>query len=142
MSENLQEVGGIVTVQFVWRIPEGDYLRALFDAEILLSDPKSEKYVVRLDEWRAGRQESPEGKMRPLADVSREYWALVARLAGQRISLSFEASSAKALWLRLETLTGEHNYFRRLNELPPAMEDQLDKLPLENIFSSTKRGSS
>jgi hypothetical protein len=141
MSENLREVGEMVTVQFACRIPEGDYLRALFNAQIMLVEQKSEKYVVRLDEWLAGRQESSDGQMRPLADVSRDYWALVARLSGQRISLSFEASSAKALWLRLETLTGEHNYFRRLNELPPAMEAQLDNLPLEKIFSSTERES-
>ena len=136
MPESLHDIGEILTIQFVWRIPEGDYLRALFGAEVLLVDLKSEKYVVRLDEWRAGRQESPDGQLRPLADVSRDYWALVARLSGQRISLSFEASDGRALWLRLETLTGEHNYFRRLNELPPAIASKFDNLPLEEIFSS------
>ena len=142
MHESLHDIGEILTIQFVWRTPEGDYLRALFGAEVLFVDHKSEKYVVRLDEWRAGRQESPDGHMRPLADVSRDYWALVARLSGQRISLSFEASGARALWLRLETLTGEHNYFRRLNELPPANASKLDNLPLEEIFSSTERRTS
>lgn len=141
MPESLHNVGEIITIQYVWRTPEGDYLRALFSAEVLLVDHKSEKYVVRLVEWRAGRQESPGGHLRPLADVSRDYWALVARLPGQRISLSFEASGSKALWLRLETLTGEHNYFRRLNELPPAIKSKLDNLPLEEIFSSTERGT-
>jgi hypothetical protein len=29
------------------------------------------------------------------------------------------------LWLRLETLTGEHNFFSRLNELPPQLAELL-----------------
>ncbi len=129
MKDAPHETGQLIIVQFVWRITDGDLLRAIFDAEVQKIDQRSEKFVVQLDNWLAGRQESPDGVMRPLEDVSRENWALVARLPGQRISLSFEASGGRPLWLRYETLTGEHNFFRRLNELPPAIKLKLADIP-------------
>ena len=134
MSEQILHPGDRLNIQFVWRIPGDDLMRAVFEAEIQYADQLSEKYVVLLNAWIAGRQESPLGDMRSLAEVSREYWALVARLSGQRVSLSYEAADGRPLWLRFETLTGDHNFFRRLNELPPAIEAQLDELPLKEIF--------
>ena len=131
MTEASHKIGQVINIQFVWRIPEGDFLRAVFDGEVQKIDQLSEKYVVQLDNWKAGRQESPEGAMRPLEQVSRDNWALVARLRGQRISLSFEATDGRALFLRYETLTGEHNYFRRLNELPPAIKIKLKDIPYQ-----------
>ena len=136
MTESPQKIGKIIKIQFVWRIPDGDLLRAVFTAEIQKIDQLSEKFVVELKNWLAGRQESAEGKLRPTEEVSRDNWALVARLVGQRISLSFEASDGRPLLLRYETLTGEHNYFHRLNELPPAV-----KLKLEDIPNVEVRGS-
>ena len=130
MTEIPHEIGKVIRVQFVWRIPEGDLLRAIFSTEIQKADLLSEKFVVQLKKWLAGRQESSEGVERQLEEVSRENWALVARLVGQRISLSFEASDGRPLWLRYETLTGEHNYFRRLNELPPAIKLELEDMPI------------
>lgn len=115
------DVGQSFTVQFVWRIPEGDFLRAIFQAEVLKLDSVSGKYVVSLDSFVAGRQETPEGGMRPLEDVAEPYWAEVAALVGRRISLAYEADDGRPLWLRLETLTGEHNFFSRLNEIPPQL---------------------
>jgi len=129
MSNAQFKIGQIFKVQFVWRIPDGDLLRAIFDGEVQKIDQRSEKFVVQLGKWLAGRQESPSGSLRPLGVVSRDNWALVARLSGQRISLSFEASDGRPLWLRYETLTGEHNFFRRLNELPPAIKLRLDDMP-------------
>lgn len=117
------QVGEIFQVQFVWRIPNGDFLRAIFTAEVLLLDDISDKYVVRLTEFVSGRQEAPDGSMRSLDDVARDYWALVNELEDRKISLAFEADDGRPLWLRLETLTGEHNFFRRLNELPPQLRD-------------------
>jgi hypothetical protein len=38
---------------------------------------------------------------------------LVDKLVGRRLSLAFEADDAHAIHLRLETLTGEHNFFYR-----------------------------
>lgn len=117
------QVGEIFRVQFVWRIPEGDFLRAIFTAKVLLQDNVSDKYVVQLVEFVSGRQEAPDGSTRPIEDVAREYWALVNQLEGRKISLAFEADDGRPLWLRLETLTGEHNFFRRLSELPPKFQD-------------------
>lgn len=123
MPEANYQVGEIFRVQFVWRIPNGDFLRAIFTAEVLLQDDVSDKYVVRLLEFVSGRQEAPDGSARPLENVARDYWALVNQLEGRKISLAFEADDGRPLWLRLETLTGEHNFFRRLNELPPQLPD-------------------
>lgn len=123
MSSAHKEVGDYFRVQFVWRIPIGDFLRALFEVEILARDTLSEKYVVLLKTFTAARQESEEGEMRSVDEVNQEYWGLVSSLCGKRISLAFEADDGRPLWLRLETLTGEHNFFSRLNELPAAFSD-------------------
>jgi hypothetical protein len=128
MPEANYQVGENFQVQFVWRIPNDDFLRAIFRAEVLLIDDISDKYVVRLTDFISGRQEAPDGSMRSLEEVARDYWALVNQLKGRKISLAFEADDGRPLWLRLETLTGEHNFFRRLNELPPQFRDwQVDK---------------
>jgi hypothetical protein len=124
MPEANFDIGDAFNVQFVWRIPDGDRIRAIFEAEVLHRDFLSEKYVVRLTEFVAGRQETEEGVMRERSELARNYWAMVDQLQGRRISLAFEADDGRPLWLRLETLTGEHNFFRRLNELPPSLQDK------------------
>jgi hypothetical protein len=121
MAESNYELGETFSVQFIWRISSGDFLRALFLVEVLHQDTVSDKYVVRLNEFLAGRQEDREGNMRSLDEVARDYWYLVDNLTGRKVSLAFEVDDGRPLWLRLETLTGEHNFFRRLNELPPAL---------------------
>jgi hypothetical protein len=87
-----------------------------------------------LSEFLAGRQEDAQGEMRPVEEVDKEQWRRVARLAGRRISVAYEADDGRALWLRLETLTGEHNFFSRLNEIPP----QLAKILAERAESWSK----
>jgi hypothetical protein len=121
MVEANYEVGQTFNVQFVWRTPDRDFLRAFFQAEVLKLDPESGKYIVMLKEFMAGRQEDAQGVMRPLEEVDRDLWALVSNLAGRRISVAYEADDGRPLWLRLETLTGEHNFFSRLNEIPPEL---------------------
>ena len=121
MLDAKYEGGQTFNVQFVWRIEDGDFLRAIFQAEVLVLDSVSGKYVVALTKFLAGRQEDSEGAMRSVEEVTREYWAMVSGLTGRRISLAYEADDGRPLWLRLETLTGEHNFFSRLNELPPQL---------------------
>ena len=137
MVEANFEVGQSFNAQFVWRIPDGDFLRAIFQAEVLLLDPESGKYVVLLEEFLAGRQEDAQGQMRPLEQVDTEHWALVSNLEGRRISLAYEADDGRPLWLRLETLTGEHNFFGRLNEIPPQLAkilaERADTWPPEEL---------
>lgn len=134
MVEANYDIGESFNAQFVWRIPSGDFLRAIFLAEVQKLDPESGKYVVLLKEFVAGRQEDASGEMRPVEDVDREQWQRVVHLAGRRISVAYEADDGRPLWLRLETLTGEHNFFSRLNEIPP----QLAKILAERAESWPK----
>ncbi len=118
MPEPTYKEGESFEVQFVWRSPDGDFLRALFNAEVQKADPLSEKYIVRLNRFLAGRQESTEGQGRSPDELSRQYWAMIDGLTGRRISLAYEVDDGRPLWLRWETLTGEHNFFYRLDEVP------------------------
>jgi hypothetical protein len=74
--------------------------------------------VVLLRQFVAGRQEGPEGKTRSDDELYRQHWALVNQLTGRRVSIAFEADDGRPLWLRWETLTGEHNFFSRIDDLP------------------------
>lgn len=123
MTEASYDVGENFRVHFVWKLPSEDYLRAIYEVEVLHLDGISNKYVIRLTDFLAGRQESTEGEMRRLEEISREYWSLAADLEGRKISIAYEADDGRPLWLRLETLAGEHNFFRRLNELPEKFKD-------------------
>ena len=114
--EQVLNVGQSFRVQFVWQIPDGDYLRAVFSAEILNRDNTTDKYLLCLTEFLAGRQETAAGEMRPAEEVSRDYWSLVDQLAGRKVLLAYESADGRPLPLRLETLTGEHNFFNRYEE--------------------------
>ena len=105
--------GDSFPVQFAWRLPEGDYLRAVFQADVLELVPEAEKYVVRLSRLIAGREDDPAGQTKPAEALTREYWDLVGGLIGRRITLAYEAGDGRALYMRLATLTGEHNFFTR-----------------------------
>ncbi|MCZ7670377.1 MAG: hypothetical protein M5U34_26070 [Chloroflexi bacterium] len=85
----------------------------MFNAEVIGIVKAADKYVVRLVELVAGRQENTDGELRPTADFNQEYWALVGRLIGRRLTIAFEADDGHAVHFRLETLTGDHNYFYR-----------------------------
>ena len=63
--------------------------------------------------------------------MSRDYWQLVGGLVGRRITLAYEADDGRALYMRLETLTGEHNYFTRYEDaavIARGVEARLQKL--------------
>ena len=113
MSETILSEGESFPAHFVWKLPDGDYLRAVFAAEILSLDWRMERYMVRLGQLQAGRQETPAGEARPEREVNRLYVALVRRLIGRRVQLAFEAVDGRPLLMRLPTLTGEHNFFFR-----------------------------
>jgi len=113
MPESHYKIGETFPAQFAWRLPNGDYLRAVFTAEVLGIVEAADKYVVRLLELAAGRQEDEDGVLKPTEEFSQEYWALVGKLVGRRLTIAFEADDSHAVHFRLETLTGEHNYFYR-----------------------------
>lgn len=126
MPDAHYDIGESFRVQFVWKIPDNDYLRAIFSAEVLHLDSVADKYVVRLTEFLAGRQETKDGEIRSIDQVNKDYWLLINDLTGKKISLAFETDDGRPLWLRFATLTGEHNFFRRLNELPPQLAAKFD----------------
>ncbi len=110
------EVGDSFPLQFAWRLPEGDYIRAVFQAEVLDLVPEADKYVVRLNKLVAGRQENEDGELKPQDTFSTEYWAMVEGLVGRKITIAYEADDSKAIHMRLATLTGEHNFFSRYED--------------------------
>lgn len=110
------KIGESFLLQFAWRLPDGDYLRAVFEARVLDLVPEADKYLVRLEQLTAGRQEDENGRLRPTAAFSRDYWRLVGRLIGRKVTVAYEADNSRALHMRLATLTGEHNFFTRYED--------------------------
>ena len=43
-------IGENFPLQFAWHLPDGDYLRSVFDAEVVDLVPQADKYIVIL-EW-------------------------------------------------------------------------------------------
>ncbi len=116
MPEAHYKPGESFAVQFAWQLPEGDYLRAVFRADVVEMVPSADKYVVRLSELIAGREDDPDGNTKPASELTRPYWDLVGKLVGRRITLAYEADDGRALHMRLATLTGEHNFFTRYED--------------------------
>ena len=113
MDTVTHDVGELFPVQFVWRLPDEGFLRAVFEAEVTAVVPAAEKYIVRLQKLLAGRQELANGEMLPTESLTREYWAMVGQLVGRRLTVAFEAGDGRPLNMRFATLTGEHNFFYR-----------------------------
>lgn len=117
-------------VQFAWRLPNGEYIRAVFEAEIFDLVQSADKYIVRLNRLLAGREETAEGQAKPESALTYDYWRLVGKLIGRKITIAYEADDSRALYLRLETLTGEHNYFTRYEDaevIARGLETQLKR---------------
>ncbi len=108
--------GESFAVQFAWRLPNGEYLRAMFQADIVDLVPGADKYVVRLSRFLAGREDDADGQVKSLEALKGEYWDLVRGLTGRRITIAYEADDGRPLYLRLATLTGEHNFFSRYED--------------------------
>lgn len=114
LSSPRYNIGGSFPIQFAWKLPEGGYLRAVFRAEVLDHDQTADKYIVRLDRLLAGREETADGITKPKEELSADYWRLIGQLVGRQITVAYEADDGRALPMRLETLTGEHDFFFRL----------------------------
>lgn len=116
MIEANYKMGEQFDVQFVWRLSDGDYLRAIFKAEVVGFNPPMMRYVVRLAAFVAGRQENHAGEMRPREEMSATYWQLVQELVGRQVDLAYEADDGQPIQLRLPTLTRQHAFFTRYDE--------------------------
>lgn len=108
--------GDTFPLQFAWRLPDAGYIRAVFQAEVLDLVPEADKYVVRLVELVAGRQEHEDGQLVPRQAYTEAYWRLVGDQVGRKITIAYEADDGRAIYLRLATLTGEHNFFTRYED--------------------------
>lgn len=105
-------------IQFVWRLPDEDFIRVFFKAEVLEIQRREDRYLVKLVEFVAGRQESPDGHViRPKEELSREYWAKVVSFVGKKVQVAYEAADSRPLLLTLATLTGENKFFRRFDDV-------------------------
>jgi hypothetical protein len=101
------------TVQFVWRLKEGNFVRAFFKASVLELHAEAEKYLVQLDELLAGQEEGSGGAILPKEEMTLPYWAMVVRLIGRKVLLAAEVADGRPVRLRLATLMGLHNFFYR-----------------------------
>lgn len=108
--------GQSFTLQFAWRLPDEEYLRAIFQADVLELVPAADKYVIRLTRFLAGREDDAEGAVKTLAALEGPYWDLVRGLSGRVLTIAYEADDGRPLYLRLATLTGEHNFFTRYED--------------------------
>ncbi len=129
-------IGETFAVQFAWHLPHGDYIRAVFEAKVLDLVEPAEKYVVQLARLVAGRQEDEDGRLRGTDDFSRDYWALVSKLVGRKITVAYEVDDSRAVHMRLETLTGEHNYFYRYSMAEDTARKLVEKW--ENLPKAAK----
>ena len=116
MTDAHYQPGQVFNLQFAWRLPEGDYLRAVFETEVIDLVPAADKYVIRLRRLLAGREDDAEGAVKPLTALEGDYWELVRGLIGRTITIAYEADDGRPLYLRLATLTGEHNFFTRYED--------------------------
>ena len=106
-------LGDTFQVQFVWQLPDTDFLRAIFRVRVEGLDREAARYIVRLEEFVAGRQESSTGEPRPPTAVHPHYWQLVQELTNRKANLAYEVDDGLPIRLRLPTLTREHKFFTR-----------------------------
>ena len=114
MTLKIYQPGESFDLHFVWRLPDGDYLRAIFAAVVVALDPSMERYLLQLTHFVAGRQESADGEPRAKADYNRDHWPLIDTIPGSKLQIAYEAADGRSLHLRLDTLTGEHSFFSRI----------------------------
>lgn len=139
MPEANYAINETFAVQFAWHLPDGDYIRAVFEAKVLDLVEPAEKYVVQLTRLLAGRQEDENGRLRDTADFSQTYWSLVGHLIGRKITVAYEVDDTRAVHMRLETLTGEHNYFYRYSMAEDTARKLVEKW--ENLPKTTRPDS-
>jgi hypothetical protein len=116
MPDARYQPGQSFALQFAWRLPDGEYLRAVFQADVLELVPGADKYVIHLSRLLAGREDDAAGQVKPLDALEGEYWELARGLVGRTITIAYEADDGRPLYLRLTTLTGEHNFFSRYED--------------------------
>ena len=93
--------------------------------------PGPGRAVAEREGVRAGREDDAEGQVKPLDALEGEYWDLVRGLVGRTITIAYEADDGHPLYMRLATLTGEHNFFTRYEDaavIARGIEARLNRL--------------
>lgn len=103
-------------LQFVWKIPNGDFVRAIYTVQVVALDHFLARYVIQLTDLKAGRQEDEQGVARTPEQFSREYWTYANELVGRKAKVAFEVDDGAPIRLRVDTLTRQHRFFTRLDE--------------------------
>lgn len=91
-------------------------MRAVFIGEVTDHDETTDRYILRLIELKAARQERSNGTAVPPQFLSETYWPMVKGLIGRKAALAFEAIDGRPIRLRLATLTLDHSFFTRYEE--------------------------
>lgn len=111
--QQILDIGDSYRVQLVWKLPDYDFIRAVYDVTVLEIDRFEERYLVNIDSMYGGVQEAPDGKARPQAEMTLPLWKNAVGFVGQAIRLPYESTDGRPLHLKFTTLTGEHSFFTR-----------------------------
>lgn len=103
-------------IHFVWNLPNGNYIRALFETIVLDIDIAADRYLIELSSLLRKREEDETGSGLPEEGHTLEYWQMVYALIGRKAHVAFEADDGRPLFLRLPTLTLEHKFFTRYSD--------------------------
>jgi hypothetical protein len=97
--------GDIFPVHMGWKLPDGNRLQVIFDAQVEVLEPDKNRMRCRVLRIQAATGTRPE------SEVDAFYFQQVMGLIGKRALIPFDALEGIVLPLRLTTLTGEHDYF-------------------------------
>lgn len=106
-------IGDSYDIQFVWRLPDNDLIRAVFRATVVEDQQFEGRYLVGLSTFVAGRQEAPDGTVRAREQMAVALWQRIFSFVGRKVQVAYESAENRPLYLRYATLTGEHNFFDR-----------------------------
>ena len=125
--EATYQVGEQFQLQFIWKLPSEQYIRAIFQGKVVELQPQEDRYLVQLTQFLAGGQEDVDGTPLPQSSYDKQWWANVIALQKRYIQVAYEAADGRPLYMRLPTLTSEHTFFFRYdaegNRLPEEKED-------------------
>ena len=114
-TEIIFKIGDSYKIHYVWRLPNDDYIRALFKVTVVEVDLFEERYLARIDALEGAVQEAPDGSRRPAEEMDKVLWRNVLSFVGNLIRVPYESADGRPLHIKYPTLTGEHDYFTKHN---------------------------